>query len=314
MPQISVIIPVYNGERYLHECIDSILSQTHSDLELILVDDGSRDSSPQICDEYARQDSRVRVVHKENEGVNATRCRGAREARGEWVTFCDCDDTMPADALASLYELHEDTDVVIGFLELPNHRRTLSLRECRENAITGRLLPPSPFAKLYRRSLVTPDVFDFPKEVFYGEDMIMNIRLMFRLTRAPRFCYKKVYEYRRNTSSVSHTSRASLDYEQLFDAVRARSIPDAERGRYMREILWSRVNGISSVAHTSPQDVAAGEHPYLVRLKADIRQYHYRLSPRQWLMLHSRSPRVVRLCGFVRIVGNFLRYRLGLNN
>lgn len=314
MPQISVIIPVYNGERYLHECIDSILSQTHSDLELILIDDGSRDSSPQICDEYARQDSRVRVVHKENEGINATRCRGAQEARGEWVAFSDQDDTMPTDALASLYALTEGTDMVIGFPETPNYHHQLSLEDSRRNMITARLLPPSPWAKLYRRSLLTPDVFDFPRRIDGAEDMIMNIRLLFRVRRAPHICHKKVYNFRRNTSSVSHTSRASLDYEQLFDAVRARSIPDAERGRYMREILWSRVNGISSVAHTSPQDVAAGEHPYLVRLKADIRQYHYRLSPRQWLMLHSRSPRVVRLCGFVRIVGNFLRYRLGLNN
>ena len=72
-PQISIIVPVYNGERYLHECIDSILNQSFTDFELILVDDGSKDSSVQICDDYAKKDYRVRVIHKQNEGINATR-------------------------------------------------------------------------------------------------------------------------------------------------------------------------------------------------------------------------------------------------
>lgn len=86
-PQISVIVPVYNGERYLHECIESILNQSFTDFELILVDDGSLDKSGQICDEYAKKDQRIRVIHKNNEGINATRRRGVQESKGGWICF-----------------------------------------------------------------------------------------------------------------------------------------------------------------------------------------------------------------------------------
>lgn len=103
MPKISVIVPVYGGEKYLGECIESILGQTFKDFELLLLDDGSPDRSGEICDEYARRDGRIRVIHKENEGINATRRRGVHEAKGEWVAFCDDDDTMVPDALESLY-------------------------------------------------------------------------------------------------------------------------------------------------------------------------------------------------------------------
>lgn len=92
MPKISVIVPVYNTEQYLHRCIDSILAQTFTDFELLLIDDGSKDSSGKICDEYAAKDPRVRVFHKENGGVSSARNMGLDNVRGEWVTFCDSDD------------------------------------------------------------------------------------------------------------------------------------------------------------------------------------------------------------------------------
>lgn len=92
MPKISVIVPVYNAEKYLHRCIDSILAQTFTDFELLLIDDGSKDHSGSICDEYAKKDSRVRVFHKENGGVSSARNVGLDNAEGVWITFCDSDD------------------------------------------------------------------------------------------------------------------------------------------------------------------------------------------------------------------------------
>ena len=89
---ISIIVPVYNTEKYLHRCIDSVLAQTYQDFELLLIDDGSKDSSGAICDEYAAQDTRVRVFHKENGGVSSARNVGLDLAQGEWVTFVDSDD------------------------------------------------------------------------------------------------------------------------------------------------------------------------------------------------------------------------------
>lgn len=86
MPKISVIVPVYNTEKYLHRCVDSILAQTFTDFELLLIDDGSTDSSGAICDEYAQKDSRVRVFHKENGGASSARNLGLDNATGEWIT------------------------------------------------------------------------------------------------------------------------------------------------------------------------------------------------------------------------------------
>lgn len=94
MPKISVIVPVYNTEQYLPRCIDSILAQTFTDFELLLIDDGSKDSSGKICDESAAKDSRIRVFHKENGGVSSARNMGLNNAQGEWITFVDSDDYL----------------------------------------------------------------------------------------------------------------------------------------------------------------------------------------------------------------------------
>ena len=94
MPKISIIIPVYNTENYLHCCIDRILAQTYTDFELLLIDDGSTDKSSKICDEYAEKDSRIRVIHKENGGANAARKLGIEKANGEYVIFVDSDDSI----------------------------------------------------------------------------------------------------------------------------------------------------------------------------------------------------------------------------
>lgn len=118
MSQISVIVPIYKVEKYLAKCIDSILAQTFSDFELILVDDGSPDACPEICDAYARKDPRVVVIHRENGGLSAARNSGLEIAKGKYITFCDSDDYLAPDFLEVLYtRIEEDgADVVNGGL------------------------------------------------------------------------------------------------------------------------------------------------------------------------------------------------------
>ena len=188
-------------------------------------------------------------------------------------TFANTVHTLlsPQDALENLYRLTEDTDIVIGFPDTPNYRGELSLDECRRNMITAKLLPPSPWAKLHCRSLLTDDIFDFPREIDGEEDMIMNIRLKFKIARAPHICFKKVYNFRRNTASVSHTKKASLEHEEIFDRIRAISIPLDRISFYMSEILWSRLNGLVSIAFNNPEFIVEWKHPYLVQLKSDIK-------------------------------------------
>ena len=107
-PEISIIVPVYQVEKYLNECIDSILAQTFTDFELILVDDGSPDNCPALCDAAAKRDSRVRVIHKQNGGVSTARNAGLDAAQGNWIAFVDSDDTVEP----SIWKMHKAVETV----------------------------------------------------------------------------------------------------------------------------------------------------------------------------------------------------------
>ena len=111
-PKISIIVPVYNVEQYLRRCIDSILNQSFTDFELLLIDDGSKDKSGAICDEYADKDDRIRVFHKENGGVSSARNVGLDNARGEWLAFIDGDDEI-TEGYFNIRQEHEGVDVII---------------------------------------------------------------------------------------------------------------------------------------------------------------------------------------------------------
>ena len=124
---ISVIIPIYKVEKYLCRCVDSVLAQTYTNMEIILVDDGSPDNCPVMCDEYARQDSRVKVIHQENAGLSGARNAGIDMAQGQWLAFVDSDDYLAADFLEQLYQACVDTDS--------------SLSVCRWEYVRGETIP-----------------------------------------------------------------------------------------------------------------------------------------------------------------------------
>ena len=120
MPELSIIVPIYKVEKYLEECIQSILGQTFTDLELILVDDGSPDACPQMCDAAAEQDSRVRVIHQKNGGLSAARNTGIEVARGNWLGFVDSDDFVAPDFYEKLYNaaVNADADCAVCSVQL----------------------------------------------------------------------------------------------------------------------------------------------------------------------------------------------------
>lgn len=117
-PKISIIVPVYKVENYLHRCLDSIENQTFKDWECILVDDGSPDKCPQICDEYAEKDSRFRVIHQKNAGVSAARLNGFNVSKGDFISFVDSDDYLTEDALLVMKDCLEENDVEVVITEV----------------------------------------------------------------------------------------------------------------------------------------------------------------------------------------------------
>lgn len=146
MPKVSIIIPVYKAEKYLNRCIDSILAQTFTDWELLLIDDGSPDRSGDICDEYAKKDTRIRVFHKNNGGVSSARNLGLDNVLGEYVTFVDSDDWLLENTLTlcssnfGKYEIVRFSMVYIESLVGDNNRKLVLPLSESKNAIMQRIL------------------------------------------------------------------------------------------------------------------------------------------------------------------------------
>lgn len=176
-PLISVIVPVYNAEQTLKECIDSILIQSMKDFELILVDDGSKDSSPKLCDQYASIDSRVVVIHQENAGVSIARNKGLDIARGEWITFIDSDDYIEHNYFEGIKNRKESI-IIRGYKKLINHKiinglsvnsidSQLSLSQFIEKYATNSLIR-GPVLKFYQKKIINH--IRFVPEMKVGED------------------------------------------------------------------------------------------------------------------------------------------------
>ena len=137
---ISVIVPVYNTEKYLDECIQSILNQSFTDFELLLIDDGSTDRSGAICDQYAAKDERVRVFHTENGGVSSARNVGLDEAKGEWIAFVDSDDWVKSLFLENFIRYVDDVDIIISYSEIETKNGIHKIEISSEGIVYGKSL------------------------------------------------------------------------------------------------------------------------------------------------------------------------------
>lgn len=223
-PTVSIIVPVYNAEASIRRCVDSILGQQFTDFELLLVDDGSKDSTGAICDAYAAADSRVRVFHKENSGVSDTRNQGIQQAQGVYLQFLDSDDWITPDAtklLVQTAEVHSCDLVISDFYRVVGERvsRKGDIDEdrvlTREEYAAHMMEQPADFYygvlwnKLYRRDLIQMAHIRF-EHVVYAEDQLFNTRY---LQVAQRFAAidEAAYCYIQNPQSVCHTQVSAAD-------------------------------------------------------------------------------------------------------
>lgn len=201
---LSVIIPIYKTEKFLKRCVDSVLAQSLEDMEIILVDDGSPDGCPEICDEYKKRDKRIRVLHKKNEGLGMARNSGVARATGEYVTFIDSDDYIEPTYLEKLYELaiKNNVDVCVSGGIYIDNGKNLLLRYCVSpelhnkyidnvedvRNISAKVISPNKYGKdycslsscfsLFRRTLFVEKELTFLSErSFLSEDMEFNMKL-----------------------------------------------------------------------------------------------------------------------------------------
>ena len=182
---VSIIIPVYNSEKYLQDCLDSVLSQTFTDFEVLLVDDGSKDGSGAICDAYAAKDSRIRVLHKENGGVSSARNHGIDNARGEYIVFADSDDRMTDVYLEHL--MQSEADLVLSGVQKFGEKDTVRMPARRDDFGIGGFAahwntPPEmnylycyTWAKRFRTDIIRAHGIRFEESLFFSEDMCFNM-------------------------------------------------------------------------------------------------------------------------------------------
>ena len=256
---ISVIVPIYQTERYLPRCIDSILAQSFRDFELLLIDDGSKDNSGAICDRYARQDSRVRVFHKENGGVSDTRNFGLDHAKGDYIAFVDSDDYIGHDYLKILMEMavENDADMTIisfqqtdtedmVFVESVDQRTVYSGRETFQEMVKASLFDTHICAKLFKAELFCN--LRFPVGKTY-EDLAVIPYIIGEFCHCA-FSTSIQYYYFRRSDSITHCPTESnmqnwLDETRKMLDYSAKNFPETYPyavSRMVKNMFWTVID------------------------------------------------------------------------
>ena len=311
MPEISVIVPVYKAEQYLDRCVKSILEQTYPDFELILVDDGSPDGSPILCDKWAEKDSRVHVIHKKNGGASSARNAGLAIAKGKWVFFSDSDDWIDNKALETLYRMVNEYGVsmAIGRIQVveENIDRNAALNEniymlSRENLldrffrVNGEPDPHPQNATLIRRDILEDYHFIEGK---MNEDVEACYYLA-RKCEGAVYTSKPVYFYFKNVEGVTNSgfSKKKLDLLDVWDIVQKQVEQFTPGYSYACEINCKRARftlltqmSLNGYDHHDPFMVETKR-----KLKREVRGAFWELM--KWKMPISRKVLLVWECIF----------------
>ncbi|MBQ2863648.1 MAG: glycosyltransferase [Clostridia bacterium] len=252
LPLISVVVPVYNVEKYLSKCIESVLAQTYPNIEIILVDDGAKDNSGAICDEYARRDERIRVIHKENGGLSDARNRGISEARGEYVGLVDSDDYIDADMYETLYGLISEYDAQIAMCGLYDVYEGKPARQvdsiessCYDKVaamkmvLEAKVVSVTAVNKLYRRSMFESVSYPVGRT---AEDAFVILHLLSQAERVAITNERKYYYFHRENSITTRSfSKRDFDaiaaYEHNYSFI-CENFPELEKTAKMR-LYWA---------------------------------------------------------------------------
>lgn len=227
MAKISVVVPVYNVEKYIHKCLDSILSQTMEDMEIILVDDGATDNSGQICDEYQKKDARIKVIHKTNGGLSDARNAGTKEATGEYIIYIDSDDYIKETMIEKLYGLmtkyNPDVAVCGVYNVYANGQKpqcdVLEEFECSNveafaHLMVGQKIPGGIWNKMIKREIA--EKIDFPvgklyEDAFYSTILMQKVKRV-AVTTEPMY----YYFHRKGSITTSPFKKRDMDIIEAY--------------------------------------------------------------------------------------------------
>ena len=260
---ISIIIPVYNVEKYLTKCLDSVVNQTYKNIEIICINDGSPDNSWKILEKYQKIDKRIKVVNQINQGLSAARNTGINEAQGEFIFFLDSDDWLPLNAMELLKEKQKDknSDIVIGGrnivtchginLFLPkDYKKTLDFKTYIEMSFKDENFRPAAWGKLYKTEIIKNNKIYFPNGLLY-EDLLFVIKYLY-FSNKISILDKSVYNYKydRGDSIINSIDIRDMDclkiIEELETFFKEKKIEELLKEEYfvnfiMRWIIYATI-------------------------------------------------------------------------
>lgn len=312
---ISVIIPVYNMEKYLYRCMESIINQTYVNLEIILVDDGSTDLSSKMCDEYVLRDNRIKVLHQKNGGLSNARNAGLEVATGKYITFLDSDDYVNVEYVDYLYQLIEqyDSDISICGMkrfeeecqeeddESENLIKVYGNIEALEILCYQKGIANSAWGKLYKKDLFKE--IRYPEGMLY-EDLAVIYKLLYKADKVVQG-NKKYYYYMQRRDSIMHQkfSEKSMDRikvsSELLDFVR-KSCPEILDAAYTRFFI-SNIQVLREIPYKDGQ-----YQEELSILKKNIKFY------RRKVIINPRAKKVTRLIAVMSCLNISIMQKLGL--
>lgn len=232
-PKISVIVPVYNAEKTLHKCIDSILGQSYKDWELLLIDDGSTDASATICDEYAQLDNRIRAFHKQNGGVSSARNVGLKNARGEWIAFVDSDDELlpcaldvffsgakyraNIDLVSVGYEVYSTNGDFFSTLDEKNknEQQVFDINQAVKRMYCDKFYQFYVFTKLFKRSVIIDAGLHFDETLYFSEDRLFIINYLCAMSGKMYYTNRPVYKYIIRKTGTMMSVVGKFNYKSL---------------------------------------------------------------------------------------------------
>lgn len=281
---LSVIVPVFNGEHFLEFCLDSLKTQHYSNMEVLMIDDGSTDKSPEICAAFADSDSRFLYIRKENGGVSSARNLGLKRARGEWIAFADADDKVEAEIYTCLAgELEKGADLAVcGFYsgeEKPAGSRfgaeELSGEGALRKLFTDYGFQMAIWNKLYRREIIEAGKLTFDEDLTHGEDGLFLCRYLCRCKRVARI-REPLYYYRLTEDSAMRRA-AGFNPQRLkaLEADQRMVKATAESGRGRGTLQAARAHAASTAVGLMAAAMDGGywEEEVIRILKAWIREY-----------------------------------------
>lgn len=307
-PLISVIVPIYNVENYLPRCVDSIINQSYKNLEIILVDDGSPDNCPKICDEYTKRDNRIRVVHKENGGLSDARNAGMQVATGEYVSFIDSDDWVDVDFITALYNgIKSGADIAECTTRLfDDNDNTLSTRGSKEGKISrGEALSKlikedgvyqTVWNKLYKRSQIEELPFAVGK---YHEDDFWTWRVFLKIDKL-YICEKPLYNYLQRSNSIigSSYSLKKLDgvqarYERMLGLKGVEVAEDLAVIAFVNAIIYNMQCAVKYLNRADKAIALKRLMEYRKKISLTAEQYNLMdKNERMWIRLFMLMPRL----------------------